>query len=76
MDGNFEVQKCSQARFNACQSQCRISRFLAGGTVFDGNCPCERPIECVFGLDDKLEFIEPDEMFADCKSYIKQVFSE
>lgn len=76
MDGNFEVQQCSKARFNACMNQCRIVKFMDGGTVFDGNCPCERPMECRFGLADKLDAVEPDEMFADAKIYMNQLFSE
>ena len=71
---NVTIQSCSLARYNACQRQCRIAKYLDGGSITDGNCPCERPIECRFGL--AQDIVEDDLMFPDCKSYIKELYSE
>lgn len=72
---NFSIVS-SKARFNACAKQCRIQKFMSGGTIFDGNCTCDRPIECKFGLQDKLDAIEPTEYFPDVVEYWRQLVLE
>lgn len=85
----FADEPHSVARFNACQSQCRIARFLSGEDIDDGNCICEAPRECYFNLgnlfvnvtrdedDEEFDAIEAQTaLFPDVKSYIQQVWSE
>ena len=78
MQYEFIEEKCSRARFNACQQQCRIARLLNGGTITDGNCVCEAPIECRFNLG--MQFNPDTEsqtaLFPDVKNYLNQLWSE
>lgn len=66
----------STARNNACAKQCRIQKFMSGGTIFDGNCICDRPNQCWFNLQDKLPDVDPTVMFADVMDYYRQLYTE
>lgn len=64
-------------RGKACYKQCRIVRYLDGKPIDDGNCPCERPMECRFPKLADLAFDEDvDLMFPDVKQFIKEFWSE
>lgn len=75
-----EVQQlCTEARFKACQRQCRIAKCLNGGSIFDGNCTCERLIECMCSLHKLIpeDFpLELDEVFPDIRTYWKVLWDE
>jgi hypothetical protein len=46
------------ARIKACRKQCRIQKYIDGGTVFDGNCTCDGPEDCRFQLQKYVKDIE------------------
>lgn len=64
-------------RYKACLRQCRLARFHAGGSIYDGNCTCERTSQCRFGLpgfgDDEDS---SDVVFPDVRKYWKEICEE
>lgn len=69
-------QLCSKARYAACMNQCRIVKFLQGGTVFDGNCICDKPIECMVNLQTLISEDVRHDYFPDVRDYWTQVADE
>ena len=61
-------------RRRACLNQCRIQKFINGGTIFDGNCICDYPNQCWFNLTDKLDndVIDPTMLWPDVKQIYRQ----
>ncbi len=68
----IEVQKCSQARFDACRNQCRIQKFINGGTIFDGGCPCDIPNECWFNLQEHITELDHTMLWPDVKKIYRE----
>lgn len=69
-----EIEKSSRRK--ACRKQCRIQKFIDGGSVFDGNCICDRPNECWFNLQDALTEVDPTVMFGDVLDFYRQEITE
>lgn len=63
-------------RRRACFNQCRLQKFYAGGTIFDGNCPCDSPIECRFSLPDWRDEDEAGLLFPPIRDLYKQLADE
>lgn len=64
-------------RKRACFNQCRLQKYYTGGSINDGNCPCDGPKECRFNLPDHRS----DEdtiglMFEDIRNFYRQLASE
>lgn len=69
-------QECSKARYAACLNQCRISKFLRGGTIFDGNCTCDKPIECMVNLQNMIGEETRNDYFPDILTHWRQLVTE
>jgi hypothetical protein len=75
----------NESRTRACEKQCRIKLYINGESITKGNCPCDAPNECKFGLGDvfakdvaEANDDEPDTslLFPDVKQYYRALWSE
>lgn len=64
------------SRRKACRKQCKIQKFIEGGSIFEGNCICERPNQCWFNLQDELTDVDKTKLFADVMKYYIELASE
>mgnify|MGYP006080581071 CR=1 FL=1 len=63
-------------RRKACLSQCRIQKFINGGSVFDGNCTCWNPNGCWFNLQDHITELDHTLMWPDIKKFYRDLSTE
>jgi len=66
----------SEARLKACHKQCRIQKFIDGGTIFDGNCTCWCPNNCRFNLESKITELDHTLMWSDLKKFYRELSEE
>lgn len=72
---NLQTILINSPRRRACFNQCRLNQFNLTGDIFKGNCSCDSPIECRFGLPDyRTDQDEIGLMFPDKRTLYKHLW--
>lgn len=70
------AQNSITRRLQACQSQCRLLRVKAGGSILDGGCPCDAPVDCIFNIAEPENYPDRRACFPDIKNYYLDLMYE